>query len=114
MSGPTQAQWLWRIGRDTGVSSETIWHTMTGAPAAGFHSSSPPLDPADFGRCHRLLALFPEWRSRLAEVAEAHCGWGPMVREWSEMERLYVRDLPTDRCDELYALMRKLLGEAAR
>jgi len=58
----------WLHGLDTGVSSETIYSVMTGHNVLTCGEGDAPHDPGDFGRCYRLLKLFPEWRERLAEV----------------------------------------------
>ena len=52
----------WLLSRDTGISSETILAVMTGSE---IERPGVPHDTADFGRCHRLLGHFPEWRSRM-------------------------------------------------
>lgn len=110
---PVTTPEAWAVGRDTGTSSLTIYHVMTGKPS--HHSSySIPWDPSDFGRCYRLLQLFPLWRGRLHEVAVKFPQWAPMVREWDRMEKLYERDLESGKSDELYKLMRDLAEEAKR
>ena len=45
-----------------------------------------PHDPADLGRCLRLLEAVPEWRSRLGEMAECSTVWARLVARWEEME----------------------------
>jgi hypothetical protein len=92
----------WYRGGDTGVSSETIFEVMTGVPV---QRRGIPWDPADFGRCYRLLQVFPGWRARLQEVATLHAEWQPFVDNWAKMEELYERDLPTDRSKDLYNMM---------
>jgi len=99
----------WITGNDTGISSKAIWSVMMGA--ASFSNTDVPHDPADFGRCYRLLKLFPEWRNRLDEVATAFPKWGPMVREWDHMEYLYEKDKATGRCSDLYDFMQSLMDE---
>ena len=114
MSGPSSAQWEWAASNDTGISSAVIWTAMTGTglPRYSGYGASPPQDPSDFGRCHRLLAKFPEWRSRLGEVAEKHPRWAPLVREWGRLERIYLEDMPAGASPRLYDLMQDLLREA--
>lgn len=101
----------WLNSGDTGISSKTIWSVMTGRPFPDRHFlPSVPLDPSDFGRCHRLLERFPEWRARLGEVAERYPEWAPLVDAWDRMTALHQRDEPTGESAELYALMRDLRG----
>lgn len=107
----------WLLGNDTGVSSETILAVMVGNVEAGEVDSSGmrfgvPHDPSDFGRCHRLLEIFPEWRARLGEMEEIFPEWKPLVREWAKLTKLYLRDLPTGRCPELYDRMQELRKES--
>jgi hypothetical protein len=78
----------WAQGRDTGISSGTIYSVLTGrgSPCRGHDI---PHDPSDFGRCYRLLALFPEWRPQLYLVAKAYPAWKPFVREWDKLTAMY-------------------------
>lgn len=80
----TPTEWL--LGNDTGISSMTIFSVMTGS---NYSSPDVPHDMGDFGRCYRLLKLFPEWRQRLPEVAAKHKKWGPMVEAWDELTAMY-------------------------
>jgi hypothetical protein len=98
----------WINSGDTGLSSETIWRVFM---SRGSGRADVPYDPSDFGRCHRLLKLLPEWRERLDKVAEALPEWGPLVREWSKLEAIYARDLPTGKSLELWKLMERLREE---
>jgi len=104
----TPEQWI-RSG-DTGISSVAIWRHMQGMAAESTWGPSPPLDPADFGRCHRLLAKFPEWRARIGEMAR-YPGWGPLVGAWGELEALYVEEKASGTGERLYAEMCRLRGE---
>lgn len=97
----------WIVGDDTGTSSETIWAVMMGvAPAKSY--PAPPYDPADFGRCYRLLAVIPEWRDRLIEMPSCFPEWGPLVDHWGEMEALWLEEFPRGNAPKLYALIKKL------
>lgn len=93
----------WIVGEDTGLSSKTIWSVMMDVE---FKMSACPSDPADFGRCYRLLQNFPEWRARLHEVSERHSHWKTLVDLWSECERIYERDIKTGSSTELAELLR--------
>lgn len=87
-SKPPQTPEQWAAGRDTGLSSLTIYHVMTGNPVAdGWYST--PSDPSDFGRCYRLLKLFPQWKPRLPEVAAKFPEWKRLISEWGELEKMY-------------------------
>lgn len=112
----------WILSSDTGVSSKTIWAVMMGVAIApgqrcGFASRTLdltydiPFDPADFGRCHRLLKLFPDWRSGIARMGEIFPKWKPMADRWDELERLYEEERPSGKCPKLYDLMKTLREE---
>jgi hypothetical protein len=78
----------WARGRDTGISSGTIYSVITGNPSP-CRSHGIPHDPSDFGRCYRLLELFPAWKHRLGAVAAAYPAWKPFVREWYKLTEMY-------------------------
>ncbi len=98
----------WLLSGDTGTSSETICAAMLGIEIDRGHRSLPdvPRDMGDFGRCHRLLAAFPEWRSRLSEVAIQHAQWRRLVAAWDELTRLYE----TGDHDKCRALLREAIA----
>lgn len=104
----------WITSRDTGISSETIWSVMMGCPKArGIMGADVPHDPADFGRCYRLLKAIPEWRERLAEVAQQYSEWTPLVREWPHLTKMYVAAMnrKAQMAPSLYERMRELIEE---
>lgn len=100
----------WIVGPDTGVSSKTIWATMTGAAMDPWRSGEPH-DGDDFGRCHRLLRAFPEWRERMPEVAVRFPIWMAIVREWDALTALYLEDLPAGWSDRLFQRLLSLREE---
>lgn len=102
----------WPRSRDTGVSSWTIYSVMRGmdSPHARY---SPPQDPADFGRCYRLLNLFPEWRERLKEVAAKFPEWRKLVRKWSALEETFAVLKDDDDRSTFYLALRDLIEESA-
>ncbi len=102
----------WVRSWDTGISSLTIFEVLSGHEVFDLKHRDIPYDPADFGRCYRLLQAAPRWRKRLPEVAARHPRWAPFVECWDEMERLYLEELPSKNCPKLYALMRRLRGVA--
>lgn len=103
----------WKVGGDTGISSETIWAVMMGVEKTDTFGPMPPSDPSDFGRCYRLLQFIPEWRERLPEVATKHPMWGPLVREWDELTAMYEDSLKSgsNRAPQLYRRMQELNDE---
>lgn len=98
----------WLTNGDTGTSSMTIWHVLMKRTMAIDRWPDVPHDPADFGRCHRLLNVMPSWRARLPEVAETHPKWKPLVEAWDELTALYEAELPSGTCPKLYQRMQEL------
>ena len=97
----------WIDGPDTGISSKAICRTYLGGhPAA--NEARPPQDPDDFGRCYRLLKLFPDMQGVLATLAERHPAWSPLVREWEALTELYEQEEPSGKCPKLFKLMEML------
>ncbi len=76
----------WAVSRDTGTSSKTIYSAITGRK---IDRIGIPYDPDDFGRCYRLLKLFPAWRKELDKVAVLCPRWKPFVEAWDELTALY-------------------------
>lgn len=107
---PTHERYYdWADGPDSGISSKTIVQTITGARVLGTWQPGAPRDPDDFGRCSRLLALFPELRTRLHVVADQLGGeWRALVEHWDELEALYQQELPAGKAPRLYKLMHEL------
>lgn len=99
----------WAAGHDTGSSSLTIFRVATGlcVKVTSFFGS-PPLDSADFGRCYRLIALFPWMRAHLPRVAEQFPEWGLLVLHWHHMERLYEDECKGCENPRLYDFMQKV------
>jgi len=107
MKSMTPMEWL--MGGDTGISSKTILSAMTGTPMTGGFGPDIPGDGVDFGRCYRLLKLFPEWRANLSKVSDAYPQWTPLVREWDSLEKAYEEDLGKRHGkDSCYAMLRAL------
>lgn len=100
----------WLAGPDTGISSRTIVHVLTGAPLANGRADVPH-DPSDLGRCLRLLDTVPGLRERLPEVADRYPEWRPLVEHWDELAALYHTEAPTGRAPKTWARMRELMGE---
>ncbi len=112
MNDERAAALQWLLGGDTGMSSKTICAVMAGAKTPPYCGDVPG-DPDDFGRCYRLLKLIPTWRERLQEVADRHKEWGPLVREWTELERMYEAEETRRQATPktLYRRMQELIEE---
>lgn len=94
----TELEWI--VSDDTGVSSKAIWAHMMDAKVTPKPWGSYPHDPADFGRCYRLLKRFPAWRSRIGEMAQYGEEWAALAGAWDELEALFeseAREMAMDR-----------------
>lgn len=113
---PRIAEWL--TSGDTGLSSKNIMIYMSsGVKPKSWHDLSPPADPSDLGRCLRLLEQFPEWKSRMPEMAELGGAWPTYVKHWDEMTALMAEEAGIDwskakEAPRTYAFMRKVREEA--
>lgn len=108
---PAQTPEQWAMGRDTGISSLTIWSAITGH-ASPNRRDDVPHDPDDFGRCYRLLKLFPSWRPQLSKVAGRYPDWAPFVEHWDELSEQYEQELAhgSEPDFKLYHRMKELGG----
>lgn len=97
----------WYHGPDSGISSKVICGVATGAHYIP-HPASTPQDPGDFGRCYRLLKLFPWMREKLASVAIMFPHWRTLVADWDGLTRLYEEELPSGRAPKLAKRLNKL------
>ena len=97
----------WLRSWDTGASSLTIFNFMRVGVTA---RAAIPYDPADFGRCYRLLKAFPDWRVRMSEMGERIPEWKELATHWDELERLFEEESANGDCPKLY----KRLGEIVR
>jgi len=73
------------LSDDTGISSQSIVAVMTGCDLGKVKNLSAPHDPADLGRCLRLLERFPEWKPRLKLMAGVNERWAKAVECWDEI-----------------------------
>lgn len=106
---PTNTPQDWFFGRDTGTSSLTIYAVMMNTPSP-HKRYDVPHDPDDFSRCYLLLNLFPEWKTRLGEVATRFPIWRPFVREWDKLTEMYETAIKTPKSPgrEMYDFMQSL------
>lgn len=87
MSDPERrAEWL-KL-HDSGLSSCCIADKMCGMIPTGHY----PHDGDDFGRCERLLMLYPAWRERFDEMASVNAHWSALVSRWDEIAEAWRHD----------------------
>lgn len=84
----------WWLGTDVGTSSAAVFAILCPITemcdaATEYGRGYTPADADDLGRCLRLIALFPEWRGRLDEVAAAYpdTAWPRIIDRWHELEK---------------------------
>lgn len=92
---PAQERW-WK-GLDVGMSSAAIFAVFcedrfkfeANEARSGAPSGALPRDADDFGRCQRLLVLFPEWRAQLSKVVDAYpeTKWREVITRWDVLEK---------------------------
>lgn len=121
-SGMTDAERraAWLKLHDDGMSSLCIADKMSGITPDGSY----PHDAYDFGRCERLLTLYPEWRARLDEMASVNACWAALVARWDEIVEAYHADMELSRRTygkkvkrgewKCYDLMQSILEPAER
>ena len=111
-AGMTIGEWL--LSDDTGMSSCFLASRLCGFSRPYAH----PYDPADFGRCVRLLDSVDGLRKDFACIADASREWARLVERWGEMEALYRvawdkwQNQSISTCDEskqLYAMIQECL-----
>jgi hypothetical protein len=105
----------WIVGHDTGMSSKAVWAHMMGRDPADRFGVAYPHDPDDFGRCYRLLALIPEWRARIGEMARYGREWAALSARWAEVEASYEQEIGARHrgmARQTYALMREIIDAA--
>ncbi|SFF05284.1 hypothetical protein [Nitrosomonas sp. Nm166] len=96
----------WLISGDTGISSKAIVAQMTGVETNNGWSDY-PRDGADFGRCHRLLEIMPEFKVRIEEMSQRSPQWAVLVKHWAELTDLYLAKSPF-----IYERMEQILSAA--
>lgn len=103
----------WFIGDDTGMSSKTMAAIYLGATAGDGGRFRYPLDPADFGRCWRLVDGIPAIRDAFPRMRQIYPPLTPFIEHWDELSALYVAAVEngTGKAPALYQLMKELRAE---
>lgn len=99
----------WLSGGDTGLSSACLCAVMAGVKPRQIHH---PVDPADLGRCIRLLDQVPYWRPRLYEMAKVSPSWAAVIAGWNERESLYRAEAASGTTSQCSARMQEVLASA--
>ncbi len=104
----------WLANGRRGISSNTIFTTLTGVDALNGSRGSHPRDPADLDRCLALLNEVPELRPLLPNMATVSTKWAALIANWDEIERCHLDEVGLgwskgNRAEMTYALMQKTL-----
>jgi hypothetical protein len=83
----------WWNGCDVGLSSAAMFCVLCTREdlriqAKNYSRDAAPLDGGDFLRCLNLLDMFPGWRNRLGEIAQAYPNtrWPTVISRWPNLE----------------------------
>lgn len=123
LSTPNMGLAAWLYSDDTGTSSRYMAWAL--APLIGYQGHVKvsdqqqsgyiftPSDPADFGRCLRLIDAVPELRPHLGSLSRNHGPhWSALIAVWDELEALYRQESPSEQCPLLFKRMSELLDKA--
>jgi hypothetical protein len=117
--GLSRAATEWLANGRRGVSSNTIFTSLTGIDALSGHRPSHPHDPDDLDRCIALLVQVPELRPKLYRMAECSPEWARLISRWDEIEQSHLVEVGlgwtnAKEAPKTYALMKEVLsGEKA-
>jgi len=90
----------WLSSDNTGISSETIFHVITGIPKELIlrkFGPGIPHDPSDFHRCYLLLKKFPEWKIKLYSVSLKYPRWTYFIKYWDLLCYLTEQELEDEK-----------------
>ncbi len=76
----------WLASDDTGLSSKFMASVLTGEFKAENHY---PRDPADFGRCLRLVNAVPGLAENIGDMSQHGRHWAVVADHWDEWVEIY-------------------------
>jgi hypothetical protein len=79
----------WLASDDTGLSSLYMASKLTGMFEAKY---AYPRDPADFGRCLRLIEAVPELESKISDMSQHGKEWAVVAARWHEWAAMSLVD----------------------
>ena len=102
----------WLIGKDTGVSSETMVAIYMGHTESKSHFRfNTPWDAWDFGRCVRVVEQIPEIKEAFGKIGKLVPNFKNILENWDELLEVYQQELPNDKFPKLYKLLQKYRGD---
>lgn len=82
----------WFATDDTGISSEAIVYAALGIARRRWGDGY-PRDPADLGRCLRMLKRMP-WAARgIEKLARRNKVWRALKKRWAELEQSMIAEV---------------------
>jgi hypothetical protein len=84
----------WLANGERGLSSETIFATITGMKVGDYPDKSHPYDPGDLRRCRLLLDACPEIAERLSLMALVSSAWAALTPRWQELCAVMDEETP--------------------
>lgn len=110
---------MWLANGERGISSETIFETITGVKTVRTMKSHPH-DPADFMRCLKLLDACPEFKPLLCKMKGVSPVWRALVDRWDEIQNVFETEVPNWKesgwwsAPKTYNLMREIIEGAGK
>ena len=89
----------WLASDDVGMSSKFMASVLSGQFQAEF---AIPYDPADFGRCVRMIQAVPELQQHFDKMLEHGPMWKAVVGNWAQWSKM----LEDEQYEQLYEIMR--------
>lgn len=80
---------FWMSYGEHGQSSKYMAWKLQNSRTHPYAEPARPYDPDDFGRCHKLLAMVPEFRGRMERMKECGPEWSDLVDHWDELTAMY-------------------------
>jgi hypothetical protein len=96
----------WLGSGDTGTSSTTLVYA---ALELELFRPDFPHDPADLGRCIRMLEKLPWVREPAFTLLQNHPVWKHLIGHWDDLVKLYHEEEPSGRAPLTYDLMQELI-----
>lgn len=97
---------FWLLKGERGLSSEVIFENMCEHKFKG--GKHHPCDPADFGRCYKLLELIPEWKKELHKLKSISPVWEKLVDNWDILTIQYKELVANKKDNGMYKFMESL------
>lgn len=116
--GLSAAAVQWLACGHRGISSNTMFQTLTGVDALNGNHPDHPYDPDDLDRCLQLLAAVPELRGKLQQMSAVSPEWAALIAQWDAIEQSHLAEVglgwtKAGSAPKTYALMRQVLDGAS-